>query len=504
MKDPLMDKILASLNNIEQGGVSNQQPNTTGTSTEKDAMRRLLEGLDSAQQSVHQMPGTHKMSPDHKGKPHPASKFLVGGEHEDDKGDIECPVCYGSGTEYGETCVRCGGHGRLTKDGDYIGSRDYDEVEEARRPRRDDDGDWAHDNMRDKRYEQELEDEQKLFKACRKKFPEDDPHDIKDWIMSAKEYDQPLTVAEYADYRRYDDEGNLKEGDVVPFERPVSKLDPDLVNAYYKDGMVKGGSVSSQKTAEEIFAMSHIPFHYKDAFIKGFNKGRKEKDWWDDFHGHNVKEEGLDEDKLDSLRQTAKRMGPELARRKGIDRQIKRLEREKQSRHVEEGELKHFARRVRMDGDHHKTMTDDEYEAIKHKIGPHEFDDISEPGVVSIRYTANKKMGEDYVGQKSLHDYLKSAEDREEDQRKRMAQDFYDKMKEKKTSLKKGENGKFELDEANVEHRYIDIEAAIQNLAHFGTVEQIKEEFKVNNGATYVKLAKKIVEAVQKIRKGEW
>lgn len=49
---------------------------------EKNAMKSLLEGLDSAQRSVNQMPGTHTMAKN--GAKHPASKFLVGGEFEEE------------------------------------------------------------------------------------------------------------------------------------------------------------------------------------------------------------------------------------------------------------------------------------------------------------------------------------------------------------------------------------------------------------------------------------
>lgn len=31
-----------------------------------------------------------------------------------------CPACNGFGTEYGETCVSCGGHGEINEDGTYV------------------------------------------------------------------------------------------------------------------------------------------------------------------------------------------------------------------------------------------------------------------------------------------------------------------------------------------------------------------------------------------------
>ena len=49
---------------------------------EKNAMKSILEGLDAQQKSVNQMPSTHRMGKN--GAKHPASKYLVGGEFDDD------------------------------------------------------------------------------------------------------------------------------------------------------------------------------------------------------------------------------------------------------------------------------------------------------------------------------------------------------------------------------------------------------------------------------------
>jgi len=51
--------------------------------TDNAAMKNILEGLDSAQKSVNQMPAQHKMAKNTATK-HPASKFLVGGEYDDE------------------------------------------------------------------------------------------------------------------------------------------------------------------------------------------------------------------------------------------------------------------------------------------------------------------------------------------------------------------------------------------------------------------------------------
>ena len=50
---------------------------------EKNAMKAILEGLDAQQTSVNQMPSTHKMGKN--GAKHPASKFLVGGEFDEER-----------------------------------------------------------------------------------------------------------------------------------------------------------------------------------------------------------------------------------------------------------------------------------------------------------------------------------------------------------------------------------------------------------------------------------
>lgn len=50
---------------------------------EKNAMKAILEGLDAQQKSVNQMPAQHKMAKS-TATAHPASKYLVGGEFDDE------------------------------------------------------------------------------------------------------------------------------------------------------------------------------------------------------------------------------------------------------------------------------------------------------------------------------------------------------------------------------------------------------------------------------------
>jgi hypothetical protein len=42
-----------------------------------------------------------------------------------------------------------------------------------------------------------------LITRCKAKFPKDPVSDIEAWISAAEQYDQPLTVEEYADYREH-------------------------------------------------------------------------------------------------------------------------------------------------------------------------------------------------------------------------------------------------------------------------------------------------------------
>ena len=49
----------------------------------------------------------------------------------------------------------------------------------------------------------------KLLNAINAAFPHDTEADIYDWYDSAVTCDQPRTVKEYGDWRRYDEQGNL-------------------------------------------------------------------------------------------------------------------------------------------------------------------------------------------------------------------------------------------------------------------------------------------------------
>lgn len=82
MNDNDMTNILKNFAAAEDGKVVDAATGELKQSTaasEKNAMKALLEGLDSAQRSVNQMPATHKMAKS-TDTAHPASNFLVGGE----------------------------------------------------------------------------------------------------------------------------------------------------------------------------------------------------------------------------------------------------------------------------------------------------------------------------------------------------------------------------------------------------------------------------------------
>jgi len=65
-----------------------------------------------------------------------------------------------------------------------------------------------------------------IIRKVRKAFPKDSIAAIQEWIRQANQFDQPLTVDEYADYRRYDEAGNLKEAVESTFDQAdvISKL----------------------------------------------------------------------------------------------------------------------------------------------------------------------------------------------------------------------------------------------------------------------------------------
>jgi len=70
----------------------------------------------------------------------------------------------------------------------------------------------------------------------------------------------------------------------------------------------------------------------------------------------------------------------------------------------------------------------------------------------------------------------------------------------KARELNKGDNGKFNLAEDR-NGDMLELQAIAKRMDLFTTdISDIEEEFRVNNGDTYVALAKKIVDAVRNIR----
>lgn len=171
---------------------------------------------------------------------------------------------------------------------------------------------------------------------------------------------------------------------------------------------------------------------------------------------------------------------------------------------VEEGDVVPFPTKVPYEKAH-RIMTDDEYEEMKDRLPPHDVDFTQEPGAAYVRYKANEeKLGKknpskDVYKKQSLADIFKSMEEAEAEKANALAKEFHSKIKEK-TQLKKTDNGKYELDEDRADAIF-DLKSVIKNIAYFGQDESsIEEEFKVNNGDTFVALAKKIVAAVKHVR----
>jgi len=233
--------------------------------TEKNAMKSLLEGLDAQQKSVNQMPGTHKMAKN--GAKHPAEKFLVGGEFDNETElDDKCPNCGEPGWNNDEGDALCKACGHNTYDGFDDESMDYDHNpdEEDMLGRallynigesndapiqpgvnvhvghhvaggsgiegevtKVDGSDVYIRNAEGQTYKGQLKNttvneswmdkpgigsnNPDLATAIQEKFPEDDMLDIMAWEASAEEYGQPLTIEEYAKWRQLDDEGNIKD-----------------------------------------------------------------------------------------------------------------------------------------------------------------------------------------------------------------------------------------------------------------------------------------------------
>ncbi len=87
MNDNKMNDILSNFTNAVNGdGTDTATGNLTvnAAAASKNQMKSLLEGLDATQKSVNQMPGTHKMGKSTATK-HPASKYLVGGEFDEEQ-----------------------------------------------------------------------------------------------------------------------------------------------------------------------------------------------------------------------------------------------------------------------------------------------------------------------------------------------------------------------------------------------------------------------------------
>jgi len=223
---------------VDAGG----QRKVSTAATEKNAMKSLLEGLDSAQKSVNQMPGTHTMAKS-TDTAHPAEKFLVGGEFDEETnlsqdevdlskyqaqtneggyGDFDddptdtsdlypmakaskyapgTPVHLGHMTPHGS-----GIEGEVVK---VVGDVIYIKNAEGQQYKGQLKNATVNESWMDKPGSGMLDAD--IASTIQDEFPQDDMLDIMAWEASAEEYGQPLTVEEYTKWRMYDDEGNIKD-----------------------------------------------------------------------------------------------------------------------------------------------------------------------------------------------------------------------------------------------------------------------------------------------------
>ena len=133
-----MENILANFDSSESGTITttNGEIIKNSAAQEKDAMKILLEGLDAGARKVNPLPGTHKMAKATATK-HPASKHFVGASAENEPAP---------------------------------NAEQLDEVV----------------------------DDRALMRDIQQHFPNDDMSVIQEWMASAEEFGQQLTVAEYA------------------------------------------------------------------------------------------------------------------------------------------------------------------------------------------------------------------------------------------------------------------------------------------------------------------
>jgi len=102
----------------------------------------------------------------------------------------------------------------------------------------------------------------------------------------------------------------------------------------------------------------------------------------------------------------------------------------------------------------------------------------------------------------SFGDIFKSMEESDDEYSFDLAKELHTEKK-KKSSPNKNDNGKFELSEEGMD-RYAaihELQSTIKQLAKdTSTINYINSEFHLNNGDTYIALAKQIVQFVQTIR----
>ena len=110
----------------------------------------------------------------------------------------------------------------------------------------------------------------------------------------------------------------------------------------------------------------------------------------------------------------------------------------------------------------------------------------------------SRKPQSDVYKKQSFKDIFNSMDEEHENMETRFKRELHDEMQNK--ALKKGANGKYDLSE-NTDMLHHELKAIIGNLTYFGDdIKHIQDEFNENNGDTFLVYAKKLVEAVKKIR----
>jgi len=427
-----MNDILKSFTNAENGEVVDSATGKTKQSpatAEKNAIKALLEGLDSAQRSVNQMPSTHKMAKNTASK-HPAGKFLVGGEDgEPDAGDEVVAEAIDSPRSVAIELKQL-----------------YDDNENDVQRIADDSPEFYRAIM------------YTLYPRAKDIDGTKDYWDIVDQLESLFLGEEPQKTFE---------EGEVDTGgpEVTP-EDIIAAWNSEFPHSSAGLGKAFGGGYAFKfrlaKDKSEVASgiMENDPLMYT-AFLNLDGT-------WEESHTymHVAPPEGS------HLVFSSVKFRKKTMKNVTLDKIQKRFK-----------QVKSF---VAANADQLHRINFD----ISEKLG----------GAVAEAKFGDKAPASDVHKKQSLGDIFRSMEEEQENPDR----ELYGKTQKQKAS-KKGDNGKSELAEVDAtssrEAAMYDLMATIKNLRHFSqSIEDIAGEFDVNNGATFIAIAKKIVAAVKDVR----